>query len=91
MYISYQGIPGSYSYLTALKVAQQLSIDKEKIKGHTTFREVWETLNEDMLIVVPIENSRAGSIHDNLYNFLHYECKIIGELEPRFTFNTRND
>jgi len=80
MFISYQGIPGSYSYLTALKVAEHLSIDRENIKGWATFREVWETLGEDTLIVVPIENSRAGSVHDNLYNFLRYDGEIIGEV-----------
>jgi prephenate dehydratase len=30
--------------------------------------------------VLPIENSRAGSIHDNLYNFLRYDYQIIGEV-----------
>ena len=37
-------------------------------------------MSGDTLAVIPIENSRAGSVHENLYNFLRYDCKIIGEV-----------
>lgn len=30
--------------------------------------------------VLPIENSYAGSIHTNFYNFIRYEARIIGEI-----------
>jgi len=79
MFISYQGLPGAYSHITALRVAQQLGVDPGNLREYSTFKEVWESVNEDTLAVVPIENSRAGSVHDNLYNFLRYDCKIIGE------------
>jgi len=29
---------------------------------------------------LPIENSYAGSIHENLYNFLRFDCKVISEI-----------
>jgi prephenate dehydratase len=80
MKISYQGIPGSYSHITAGKVAEQLQLPLTQLMGYTTFNEVRANINENTLAVIPIENSRAGSIHDNLYNFLRYDSTIIGEV-----------
>jgi len=48
--------------------------------GGETFDDVREKIQEGNIGVLPIENSYAGSIHTNFYNFLRYETKIIGEI-----------
>lgn len=77
MKISYQGVPGAYSYITALNVAKIMKDKKAELVPHKNFTEVWKSVNAESIAVIPIENSRAGSIHDNLYNFMRYKYKII--------------
>lgn len=80
MKISYQGVPGAYSYITALNVAKIMKDKKAELVPHKNFTEVWKSVNAESIAVIPIENSRAGSIHDNLYNFMRYKYKIIWEI-----------
>jgi prephenate dehydratase len=41
------------------------------------FKTVRENINENNIAILPVENSYAGNIHENLYNFLRYDFKII--------------
>jgi prephenate dehydratase len=80
MKISYQGIPGAYSYITAQHVAQMMKDKKAELVPYKNFSEVWKSVDKETIAVLPIENSRAGSVHDNLYNFMRYKYTIIGEV-----------
>lgn len=42
-----------------------------------SFDHVREKVAEGMLGVIPVENSYAGTIHRNIYNFLRWEHKIV--------------
>lgn len=79
MKISYQWIPGAYSYITAQYVAGIMGGSHTELIPYKNFNEVWKSVDSETIAVIPIENSRAGSIHDNLYNFMRYKHKIIGE------------
>lgn len=81
MKIVYQGRPGAYGHQASQQVAEHFNIPSTSIAGLDTFGDVWNTLDNETLAVLPIENSYAGSIHENLYQFLrHPEARIIGEI-----------
>ena len=80
MNIYYQGVPGAFGWITAKTVAKKMNIEGEHIIGCPTFAEVWKQVDKKSIAVVPVENSRAGSVHDNLYNFIRYDYVIIGEV-----------
>jgi len=80
MHISYQGEKGAYSYSASLQVAKRLAIPEENIAGFPDFSSVWKRISDEGIGVLPIENSYAGSIHENLYNFVRYDHKIVGEI-----------
>jgi prephenate dehydratase len=79
MNIYYQWEPGSYSHLASMEIATNLSVELESIIWLIDFDGVWEKISLWNVGVLPIENSYAGSIHHNVYNFLDRDNKIIGE------------
>jgi prephenate dehydratase len=52
-----------------------------EIQGMDSFASVRKNIAENTIGVLPIENSYAGSIHENFRKFLEYDYKIIGEIE----------
>ena len=80
MHISYQGVPGAYGSIVAETIADRLNIPHDAIHGLPSFAEVWESIDADHIAVLPIENSYAGSIHENFYAFLRYDYAIVGEV-----------
>lgn len=79
MNIYYQWEPWSYSHLASLKISENLSDMPKDIVGLLDFDRVWDKISEGNIGVLPIENSYAGTIHHNAYNFLSYDHKIIWE------------
>lgn len=79
MKIYYQWWDGAYSHIASNMVAKEID-DKIQIEWVPSFSAVREKIAEWNIWVLPIENSYAGSIHENLYNFLRFEHKIIWEL-----------
>lgn len=79
MNIYYQWDPGSYSHLASREVKLWLSDTIEEIVGVSDFDTVWKMVTEWNVGVLPIENSYAWSIHQNVYNFLSFSHKIIWE------------
>jgi prephenate dehydratase len=79
MNIYYQGNPGSYMHSASLAIQPYLSQKPIEIIWKTVFKDVWEQIALGNIWVLAIENSYMGSIHPNLYGFLKYDCKIIGE------------
>ncbi len=83
--ITYQGIPGSFSYTVALKFFGKNNI----FLGVKNFEEIFIKLKNKTADfgVLPIENSIAGSVYEN-YNFLSkYKTKIIGEAYLKIEHN----
>jgi prephenate dehydratase len=83
-FVSFQGEPGAYSELAALEYFGPAT--------HTnpcqTFDDVFSTVadassKEKSFGMVPIENSLAGSIHQNYDLMRTYELNIIGEYHLR--------
>jgi len=79
MNIYYQWEPGSYSHLASQKIAQSLNCSIDDTVGEVDFDTVWNQVTKGGIWVLPIENSYAWSIHHNIYNFLSFDHKIIGE------------
>lgn len=80
MNLYYQWIPGAYSSIAAQNIAEWLSITYDQSIGVETFDDVRDKIEEWHLGILPIENSYAGSIHDNFYHFMRHDAKILGEL-----------
>ena len=81
MNILYQWVPGAYSHLATLKVQKIIGTKNVNIIHKPDFNSIWDNLDTNTIWVIPIENSYAGSIHENLYNFLKYQVKIIGSYD----------
>ncbi len=79
MKIYYQGILWAYSSIVAQMIADKMQ-DME-IEWVESFATVWKNISEDGIGVLPMENSYAGSIHENFKKFLEYDCQIIWETE----------
>jgi len=79
MKIYYQWEPGSYSHLASRKIKEHITPWVQDIIWCEDFDEVWKQISLGNIWVLPIENSYAGSIHTNVYNFFSYNHKIIGE------------
>jgi prephenate dehydratase len=79
--IVYQGIKGSFSYLTAVKRWGE----GNHFLGMNTFREVFEAVAEDLAdaAVIPIENSLAGSIYENYDGLIQHNLSIGGEAHTK--------
>lgn len=80
MKIYYQWEPWAYSNLASLIVKDNLDVKVEDIVWLPDFLAVWKSIDENSIWVLPVENSTAWSIHENLYNFLRYDFKIIWEV-----------
>lgn len=78
MKIYYQWQKWAYMHQASIEVAKNLSIEVDEIVWLDSFYDCWEKLDNSILVLA-IENSYAWSIHENLYNFLRYEAKIIWE------------
>jgi prephenate dehydratase len=63
-----------------LDVADKLKINKKRIVWVFSFRDMFDKVVENNWIwIVPIENSYAGSVHENFYHLVSYPVEIIGE------------
>ena len=80
MKLIYQWVPGAYSNLACFKAKELLDIEITDITWMPDFKSVWENIDENHIAVLPVENSYAGNVHENLYNFLRYDYKIIWEI-----------
>ncbi len=78
--IYYQWILGAYSHIAANILKKNLKLDEQEIQWKKSFDLVWQCLKDKDFAVLPIENSYAGTIHINIYNFLKYNYKIIWEI-----------
>jgi len=87
MNIYYQWEPWAYSHEASEKIKDFLNKNIENIIWKSSFFDVWEEIWKWNIWVLPVENWYAGSIHENLYNFLRYNYKIIGEYDLEINHN----
>src|SRR5260370_42067198 len=83
--IAFQGELGAFSQTA---VQQLLGADVEVVPL-PRFEDVLRSLKGKKVegAVVPIENSLAGSVHENYDHLLHYELPIAGETSVRIVHN----
>jgi len=94
MNIYYQWIEWAYSYINAINAEKKIDFKIDKIIWLENFSEVWKAVKENNWIwILPIENSYAWPIHENLYKFLYYDFKIIWEIyfEVNHCFLSKED
>lgn len=83
--VAFQGETGAYSEQAALTaLGENISLLPQP-----SFKDVFESLITGLVerAVIPIENSTAGSIHENYDLLLHYETSIIAEQYLRISHN----
>ncbi|KAA8493629.1 Arogenate dehydratase/prephenate dehydratase 1, chloroplastic [Porphyridium purpureum] len=81
--VGYQGVPGAYSEGAAVEFFGESGIEKVPC---VSFGELLRRLNEREIdrAALPIENSLAGTIHQNYDLLLKYnELRIVGEIDFR--------
>ena len=86
MQIYYQWYPWAYSDKASQTFNNKLE-KKLEILWVPDFKSVWEEIDNWNIWVLPIENSKAWSIHENLYNFLRYDAEIIWEINLEINHN----
>lgn len=86
MKIFYQWTKGSYTSIPVYKLAEEYWIPEDDIFWtEEDFTEIWKKINNEewAIWILPIENSYAWMVHENLFNFLHFDFKIIWEVEVK--------
>lgn len=78
--VAFQGVAGAYS-----ERAAALAVGGAAPRGYPTFHEVFAAVmsGEADLGVVPVENSLAGSVHQNVDLLLDTDLHIAGEIVVR--------
>jgi len=81
----FQGALGAFSQ----EAVGQLLGDKVEVVPYTKFEEVFRALSRGTIAyaVIPIENTLAGSVHENYDHLLHFDVRIIGETNVRIIHN----
>ena len=84
MRIAYQGEPGAYSEAAALRF--KASAD---LLPRESFEAVFSAVEEGAAThgILPIENSTAGTLHENYDLLLHHELPIVGEVKQLVVHN----
>jgi prephenate dehydratase len=79
--IAFQGVPGAYSEVAARSFLGPIA----RTVARDTFEDVFKAVQKEKVRygVVPIENSLAGSIHENYDLLLSHRLHIIGETHLR--------
>lgn len=85
--VAFQGERGAYSEQAILHYFPEGDVDPTAVPR---FRDIFTAVlkNEAAWGMVPLENSLAGSVHEN-YDllFLHPDVRIVGEIKVRITHN----
>ena len=81
----FQGELGAFSQ----EAARQLLGDDVSVAPYQKFEDVFRALErkEIQAAVIPIENTLAGSVHENYDHLLHYQFRIMAETNVRIVHN----
>lgn len=77
MKILYQWEIWAYSNIASLWVEKLLNRKVNDIIWFPDFLSVWGKINDDSIAVLPVENSKAWTIFENIYNFLNFKDILI--------------
>jgi 3-deoxy-7-phosphoheptulonate synthase len=82
---AFLGEIGSYSH----KACTQFFGDQVLPLPHTSFKAIFEAVKDGTTHfgVIPLENSLAGSVHENYDLLLAYDLRIVGEIRLRIKHN----
>lgn len=80
-----QGELGAFSQ----EAARQLLGPKAEVVPYPTFESVFAALRDRKIgsAVIPIENTLAGSVHENYDHLLHFDVRIAAETSVRIVHN----
>lgn len=83
--VAFQGARGAFSE----QACRQLLGDELILRPCEKFSDVFDTLanKKARYAVVPLENTLAGSVHENYDHLIHYRLPIIGETRVRIVHN----
>lgn len=83
--VAFQGELGAFSQ----EAARKLLGSRIEVLPRPSFEEVFQTLKAKAAdaAVIPIENTLAGSVHENYDHLLHYDFRIVGETSVRINHN----
>ncbi len=81
----FQGALGAFSQ----DAARQLLGDRVEVAPYSRFEDVFRALSRGKIsaAVIPIENTLAGSVHENYDHLLHFDVRIVGETNVRIVHN----
>jgi prephenate dehydratase len=82
---AFQGELGAFSQ----EAVRQLLGDRASVAPFQRFDEVFRALTDKKVdtAVIPIENTLAGSVHENYDHLLEYDVRIVGETNVRIVHN----
>lgn len=85
--VAYQGVEGAFSHIASLRFLDRIPVEKahRDFISARQFADIFSAVCEERAHfgVVPIENSLAGSIHENFDLLLRYPVWVCGELYLR--------
>ena len=76
----------TYSYVAALKFMDRFNLNQGVVE-HNNFRSVIESLKDDDLAIVPIENSLSGYLGEVIDLLFENNLKIIYDFSVRISFS----
>src|ERR1700733_10252692 len=81
----FQGELGAFSQ----EATHQLLGPKAEVFPYPTFESVFVALRAGKIdsAVIPMENTLAGSVHENFDHLLHFDVRIAAETTPRIVPN----
>lgn len=80
MKIYFQWELWAYSHIASEIMRKELKLKNDSIIWLWSFWKVWDSIDDNSIWVLPIENSYAWSIHENMYKFLRFDYKVIWEI-----------
>src|ERR1700726_2474480 len=81
----FQGALGAFSQ----EAVRQLLGERVDVVPFTKFEEVFRALSRGKIeyAVIPMENTLAGSVHENYDHLLHFDVRIVAETNVRIIHN----
>lgn len=83
--VGFQGAPGAFSQEAAVRLVGS----RADIIPFGTFEKVFRALDKGRIdaAVIPVENTLAGSVHENYDHLLHFDVRIRAETSVRIVHN----
>lgn len=82
MRVVYQWVAWSYSHVTYKKNKKYFSKKITKVQGFNTYEDVWESIDEKTIAILPFENSYVWNIRKNYAKYIEKmeKYKVIWEV-----------